>query len=178
MKLRQYWRELDDDSRRQIKKYSALVIVALVVALGGRMAFVSLWANLQDVQNAKVSINESYEKPLLKSEVESPDYVPPEVSNVQVDLTSPAYAQRITISEEVTVYELPDETKATSTVLPPNSLVDVTGDIRLMGSTDRWVQVSYFQEGGRQTGYLREADTMPYLEGMEELVQNDLTSAG
>lgn len=178
MKLRQYWRELDDDSRRQIKKYSALVIVAMVVALGGRMAFVSLWANLQDVQNAKVSINESYEKPLLKSEVESPDYVPPEVSNVQVDLTSPAYAQRITIAQEVTVYELPDETKVTGTVLPPNSLVDVTGDIRLMGSTDRWVQVSYVQEGNRQTGYLREADTMPYLEGMEELVQNDLTSAG
>lgn len=178
MKLRQYWRELDDDSRRQIKKYSAWVIVALVVALGGRMAFVSLWANLQNVQNAKASVSESYEKPLLKSEVESPDYVPPETTNVQVDLSSPAYAQRITIAEEVTVYELPDDTKATSTTLPPNSLVDVTGDIRLMGSTDRWVQVSYMQEGSRQTGYLREVDTMPYLEGMEELVKNDLTSAG
>lgn len=178
MNVRQYWRELDEDSRRQIKKYSALVLAALVVALGGRMAFISLWANLQEVQNAKASVNESYEKPLLKSEVESPDYVPPEVSNVQVDLTSPAYAQRITIAQQVAVYELPDDTKATGTLLPPNSLVDVTGDIRLMGSTDRWVQVSYVQEGTRRTGYLREADTMPYLEGMEQLVQNDLTGAG
>lgn len=151
MKFRECWEVLDRSSRRKAVLFMVLIAVCFAIAWGGRAYY-----NIVYVQPRK----QLEQQQLAQQPV-----------TVNMQFAPAEYAKRLTIDKRVPVYAAPQLGQENGTWLEPYTLVQVLGDVSTTGEPSKWVQFNAQLEEGTVSGFIPVEETVPFVEGMESLVQ-------
>ncbi|MGI6030960.1 MAG: hypothetical protein ACOX7F_05600 [Eubacteriales bacterium] len=153
MNWKESWQVLDVRTRQRAIRYIILIICCFALAWGGRIYYYKVFIQPRQQQEQQQLENQP--------------------ARVSMQVTRPEYAQRLTVDKQVRLYELPFVGEESDTLLEPYTLVEVLGDVTVPGADQiKWVQVTASLETGTVTGYLPVEETVPFVEGMEALVQH------
>jgi uncharacterized membrane protein YdfJ with MMPL/SSD domain len=142
---------MDQQTKKEVLKYGTLVVALLIFAL-------VIKGTVGELASQKAKQGEPTVSPAQQAQ----------------GFSLPDYDRRLTVDKEVVVYAMPQGDKVSGTRLVPYTLVKALA--QTTGDGQDWVQVEYVdKEGNRAIGFIKEAETMPFVDGMEKLVQQDMT---